>query len=207
MVVPGLSYSRQAPSLLHVGSLVAARGLLSCGMRTLSCGMPVGSNSLTRDRTPGPLHWEHGVLTTAPPGKSHTHSFISAFLHPLSTVLLTVTLLPRDQHVTSVSCVFTQLGRVARQHELKGCFLLPPLCAFSSFSLSMTSPLLSSYPFTLATPFFGKGVFNSACFLLPIIFNCVISKSIVRRVTHNITNKGVTPPDLPLFTPFPSCTG
>ena len=29
--------------------LVAARGLFSCGMRTLSCGMHVGSSSLTRD--------------------------------------------------------------------------------------------------------------------------------------------------------------
>ena len=32
--------------------LVAAGGLLSCGMRTLTCGMHVGSSSLTRDRTP-----------------------------------------------------------------------------------------------------------------------------------------------------------
>ena len=31
--------------------LVAAGGLLSCGMWTLSCGMHVGSSSLTRDRT------------------------------------------------------------------------------------------------------------------------------------------------------------
>ena len=34
--------------------LVAAPGLLSCGMQTLSCGMHVGSSSLTRDRTPAP---------------------------------------------------------------------------------------------------------------------------------------------------------
>ena len=32
-------------------SLVAAGELLSCGMRTLSCGMHVGSSSLARDRT------------------------------------------------------------------------------------------------------------------------------------------------------------
>ena len=37
--------------LQQAGSLVAARGLLSCGMRTLSCGMHVGSSSLTRDQT------------------------------------------------------------------------------------------------------------------------------------------------------------
>ena len=34
--------------------LVAEGGLLSCGMRTLSCGMPVGSSSPTRDRTWAP---------------------------------------------------------------------------------------------------------------------------------------------------------
>ena len=39
----------------HVGSLVAAYG--------------VRSSSLSRDGTPGPLHWEHRVLATGPPGK------------------------------------------------------------------------------------------------------------------------------------------
>ena len=34
--------------------LVAARRLLSCGMRTLSCSMHVGSSSLIRDRTRAP---------------------------------------------------------------------------------------------------------------------------------------------------------
>ena len=34
--------------------LVAAGGLLNCGMRTLSCGMHVGSISLARDRTWAP---------------------------------------------------------------------------------------------------------------------------------------------------------
>ena len=47
LVAPGLSCSRQAP-------LVAAHELLSCGMRTLSCSMHVGSISLIRDRTQAP---------------------------------------------------------------------------------------------------------------------------------------------------------
>ena len=34
--------------------LVAAGGLLSCGIQTLSCGMHVGSSSLTRDQTQAP---------------------------------------------------------------------------------------------------------------------------------------------------------
>ena len=42
-----LSCSSPAP-------LVAAHVLLSCDMRTLSCGMHVGSSSLTRDRTQAP---------------------------------------------------------------------------------------------------------------------------------------------------------
>ena len=54
----GLSCGRWAPLLRLMGSLVAAHeplacGLLSCGMRTLSCGMHVGSSSLTRVE-PGP---------------------------------------------------------------------------------------------------------------------------------------------------------
>ena len=36
---------------------VAAGGLLSCGMQTLSCGMHVGSGSLTRGGTQA--HWKH----------------------------------------------------------------------------------------------------------------------------------------------------
>ena len=63
--------------LRQVGSLVAAGGLLSCGLWAPqlwhansqlrhACGIQFpdqGSN-------PGLLHWEHGVLSTAPPGKS-----------------------------------------------------------------------------------------------------------------------------------------
>ena len=37
-----------------------------------------GCSSLTRDQTPGPLHWEHGVLTTGPPGKSLRNTFCKA---------------------------------------------------------------------------------------------------------------------------------
>ena len=44
-------------------------GLLSCGMRTLSCGMwdilPEQGLNL------GHLHWDYRVLATGPPGKSH----------------------------------------------------------------------------------------------------------------------------------------
>ena len=47
--------------LLHQ-ILVAACRIFSCNMWK--------SSSLTRDQTPGPLHWEFGILATGPPGKS-----------------------------------------------------------------------------------------------------------------------------------------
>ena len=50
--------------------LVAARGLFSCSMWDLFSLWHVGSRSLARDWTPGPLHWELRVLATGPPGKS-----------------------------------------------------------------------------------------------------------------------------------------
>ena len=46
----------------HADFLVAACGLLSSSVHA-------GSSSLTR-ASPCPLHWEHGVLPTGPPGKS-----------------------------------------------------------------------------------------------------------------------------------------
>ena len=43
------------------------RDLFSCSMGTLSsaCGIQFPDYGLN----PGPLHWEHGVLATGPPGK------------------------------------------------------------------------------------------------------------------------------------------
>ena len=37
----------------------------------------MGSSSLTRDRTPSPLHWERKVLGTGPAGKSWTESLVA----------------------------------------------------------------------------------------------------------------------------------
>ena len=51
--------------------LVAAGGLLSCGIRTLSCDTHVGSSSLTRDQTQASCIGS-GVLSTVPPGKSRS---------------------------------------------------------------------------------------------------------------------------------------
>ena len=50
----------------------------------------VGSSSLTRDRTPGPMHWKQGVLVTGPPGKS--------LLPFLTSHLLSSPLTPQQPH-------------------------------------------------------------------------------------------------------------
>ena len=70
---------------LHGGpwaSLVAACGLISCSMWDLT--------SLSRDQTPGPLHWEHRVLTPEPP-RSLSISFF-----PLNRLLCQSSLLNFD---------------------------------------------------------------------------------------------------------------
>ena len=46
--------------------LVVACEIFSCSMGTLSCGIWNLVHSLL-----GPLHWEHGVLATGPPGNSY----------------------------------------------------------------------------------------------------------------------------------------
>ena len=45
--------------------LVVACGIFSCNIQTLSCSM-----SPDQGLNPGPLHWEHRVLATGPPGES-----------------------------------------------------------------------------------------------------------------------------------------
>ena len=52
---------------------------LSCNMWALQSSLQhVGSYSLTRDQTLGPLHWKCGVLATGPPRKSSEHGSDSA---------------------------------------------------------------------------------------------------------------------------------
>ena len=71
--------------LQQADSLVAACGLLSCGMRTLSCGMHVGSISLTRDQTWAPAlgAWSLNHCTTREvPGEiSFIYLFIYLFIY------------------------------------------------------------------------------------------------------------------------------
>ena len=54
--------------LCCVGSLVEACGIFNCGMWTLSCNMWDLVPQLGIE--PGPLHWERGVLSSGPAGKS-----------------------------------------------------------------------------------------------------------------------------------------
>ena len=60
----------------RVGSSLWREGDLSCWLQGLSL-QPVGSSSLTRDHTWGPLHWEWGVLATGSGlGKSWVRFFV-----------------------------------------------------------------------------------------------------------------------------------
>lgn len=55
--------------------LVEAHRIFSCDVQTLSCST-WGSSSLTRDGARP--HWEHGVSTTGPPGKSQSNVYLTS---------------------------------------------------------------------------------------------------------------------------------
>ena len=55
--------------------LVAAGELLSCGSWAPQLRHGCGIQFPDQGRNPSLLHWECGVLTTAPPGKSQASSF------------------------------------------------------------------------------------------------------------------------------------
>ena len=64
LVAPGLSCGRRAPQLWRVNSQLQH----ACGIQFPD----QGSN-------PGPMHWEHRVLTTVPPGKSPNRGFMTIY--------------------------------------------------------------------------------------------------------------------------------
>ena len=65
--------------------LVEAYGLLSCSMWTLSCGM---QDLVPRPgMNPSALHWERGVLTTGPLGKSPLGYFLTFLPWELTEVV------------------------------------------------------------------------------------------------------------------------
>ena len=68
-----------------------ARGIFSCSIRALSCGM---WDLVPRPgMEPGPLNWKHGVLAAGPPGKSPHHFHLYS-----SVALSTFTLLQNHPH-------------------------------------------------------------------------------------------------------------
>ena len=90
LVAPGLSCSRRAPQLWLAGSSVAACGLLSCGMRTLSCGMHVESSSLTRDQTQAPALGVWSLIhctTSEVPSFIFLNSIICLLFIPMSVLI------------------------------------------------------------------------------------------------------------------------
>ena len=68
----------------YYGEQCEACQIFRSSMQTLSCGGE--SSSPTRDRTPGPLHWELRALAPGSPGKSLHDCFLIAlplFLYSL----------------------------------------------------------------------------------------------------------------------------
>ena len=57
--------------LQQASSLVVAQGVLSCGSLAPLLQHACRIQFPDQGSNPGPLHWERGVLTTVPPGKSH----------------------------------------------------------------------------------------------------------------------------------------
>ena len=93
MAVPSLSCGMQdlRPSLHHVGPLVAACELLVAACRIKFPDQ--GSN-------PGPLHEQHGILTTGPPGKPLPTYFTYILLFSTSVAVSGVL---QTSHMTGVS--------------------------------------------------------------------------------------------------------
>ena len=82
----------------------------------------VGSSSLTRDRTPGPMHWKQGVLVTGPPGKS--------LLPFLTSHLLSSPITPQQPHWSLL------FFKHQAQSILRAC-ALANLCLEHSYQISV----------------------------------------------------------------------
>ena len=75
-------FGSTGPQLWYTGSLVAACKLLVAAFRIQFPGQ--GSN-------PGPLHWEHGVLASGPPGSPYRllfYSFSQCFSHDKTILVI-----------------------------------------------------------------------------------------------------------------------
>ena len=117
-------------------SLVAAHGLLSCHMWTVSGSMHVGSSSLTRIE-PGPPALECGVLSIEPPGKSQD-PYLETLHHPH----------PHLFFISTISFMISLIGSVV--NPVKPCttsghsfcqqeFIVLGLMAFTAFSITKMS--------------------------------------------------------------------
>ena len=102
--------------------LVVACGVFSCDMRTLSCStwdlVPWAGFS------PSPLHWELGVLTTGPPGRSLKLVFDTFGL--CQALLCSVSLSPFAAEVKPRQFQNAQDSPLARSHMDRRCLLSSP---------------------------------------------------------------------------------
>ena len=142
----------------------------------------VGSSSLTRDRTQGPLNWELRVLATGPQGKSLSCPFLLNFLvfpdtsaDPLNLREETCCPHPIWDHTPKSQPEYPQRGRVGAKMTIEkgnpvhpppshsgsvpgpGTLVLVPLFKAQSFS-SLVTPWFQSH--SLSFPFLPD---NGAC--------------------------------------------
>ena len=136
-----------------MGSLVVALRILSCGMRTLSCSMHMGSSSLTRDRTWAP-------------------STGSAESYPL-----------RHQGSPNYIIVFKILKLISRYHSPTFSWAFPTLRNFSSIMAYFGPNFLCSSPVSTRQPpthyssnFFFKHLYWSIIALQWCVSFCFITK-------------------------------
>ena len=109
----------------------------------------MGSSSLTRNRTPGPLHWELRVLATGSPGKSHSINSwkfncemnMAAFLGVIAASILPL---------ASLSCSVAQLCLTLWPHGLQHTSL--PCPSPSPGTYSNSDPLMLSNHLILCRP-------------------------------------------------------
>ena len=101
-------------------SLVAARGPLSCGMQTLSCGMHVGSSSLTRDQTRTPCIGSTEFYPLHHQGSPWYSTF--NFLRKLHTVVAVSFCIPTNS-VQGLQFLHILLGFFDKSHPDR-CYLI-----------------------------------------------------------------------------------
>ena len=100
----------------------------------------MGSSSLTRIK-PGPLHWEHRVLATGPPGKSLEKYFLELKSFPYTSVVSIFLSLPlgKEKGGKANFLFSVQLNVFLPQAKIQGRLLFLIIIILFIFSIRVTS--------------------------------------------------------------------